>query len=280
MIKAGDASPSQPPGHGSTMEEEAVDDATVVGGEIKVLGAWASPFVLRVRVALHLKGLDYEYVEEDVNSKSDLLLASNPVHEKVPVLLHGGRPVCESLVIVEYLDDAFPAGAGRACFLPADPHDRAVARFWAASIDDQVYDEKKIKPPRAPFLIFPSLIPPRAQLLSSWVAIHAATTEEEKSGAVARTLAAVDALEGALAESGWFGGDGVGFVDIALGGLVPAIRASELATGLRVVDPARNPRLAAWVERFCAIDAARAAMPAVHRLVEMGKKRLAVAEST
>ena len=124
--------------------------------------------------------------------------------------------------------------------------------------------------------------PARVQLLSSWVAIHAAGTEEEKAEAVARTLAAVDTLERALADAeqrsgskGWFGGDGVGFVDLALGGFVPAIRASEPTTGLRIVDTARTPRLAAWVERFAALDEARAAMPTVDRLVEMGRKRLA-----
>ncbi|XP_062212921.1 probable glutathione S-transferase GSTU6 [Phragmites australis] len=224
--------------------------------KIKVLGAWASPFVLRVRVALHLKGLEYEYVEVDLADKSELLLASNPVHKKVPVLLHGGMPVCESMLIVQYLDEAF-SGAGPA-FLPADPHDRAVARFWAAYVDNE--------------------------LLSSWLAVYAARTEE-KAEAVTRTLAAVDVLEGALADAecsggkGWFGGDGVGFVDIALGGFVPAIQASEPTTGLRIVDPDRTPRLAAWVERFCALDAARAAMPAVDTLVEMGKKRLAESEA-
>ena len=31
--------------------------------ELTVLGAWASPFLVRVRVVLHLKGLGYEYVE-------------------------------------------------------------------------------------------------------------------------------------------------------------------------------------------------------------------------
>ncbi|CAO2165167.1 unnamed protein product [Urochloa humidicola] len=229
--------------------------------ELKVLGAWASPFVLRVRVALHLKGLDYEYAEEDLVDKSELLLTSNPVHKKVPVLLHAGRAVLESLLILEYLDDAFPT-AGPA-LLPADPYDRAVARFWAAYVD--------------------------GELLNSWLAIHAAagTEEEEKAAAVARTLAAVDALEGALAdaeqrwsgETGWFGGDGVGLVDVVLGGFAPAILASEPTTGLRVVDPARAPRLAAWVDRFCALDAARAAMPPVDCLVEMGRKRLAEAHA-
>ena len=115
------------------------------------------------------------------------------------------------------------------------------------------------------------------------MAIHAAGTEEEKAEAVARTLAAVDTLERALADAEqrtrgkeWFGGGGgVGFVDLALGGFVPAIRASEPTTGLRIVDTARTPRLAAWVDRFSALDEARAAMPTVDRLVEMGRKRLA-----
>jgi hypothetical protein len=44
------------------------------------------------------------------------------------------------------------------------------------------------------------------QLLSSWLAIYAARTEEDKAEAVARTLAAVDALEGALADAQRTGG--------------------------------------------------------------------------
>jgi glutathione S-transferase len=106
------------------------------GGELKLLGLWSSPFVTRAKLALQIKGLSYEYVEEDLGNKSELLLSSNPVHKVVPVLIHNGKPVCESSVIVQYIDDAF-AGTGPS-ILAADPYQRAVARFWAAYLEDKV----------------------------------------------------------------------------------------------------------------------------------------------
>ena len=66
--------------------------------ELKLLGTWASPWVSRVKLALNLKGLSYEYIEQDLDEKSVLLLASNPVHKKVPVLIHNGKSFCESRV--------------------------------------------------------------------------------------------------------------------------------------------------------------------------------------
>ena len=56
--------------------------------------------MVRVCIALALKGIDYEFIEEDIHNKSELLLQSNPVHKKIPVLIHNGKPICESMIIV------------------------------------------------------------------------------------------------------------------------------------------------------------------------------------
>jgi glutathione S-transferase len=102
--------------------------------DLRLLGLLVSPFVIRVRMALSMKGASYQYVEENLFNKSELLLKLNPVHKKVPVLIHNGKPICESLVIVQYVDELF---AGRS-ILPTDPYERATARFWAAYIEDKV----------------------------------------------------------------------------------------------------------------------------------------------
>ncbi|XP_009591433.1 glutathione S-transferase U8 [Nicotiana tabacum] len=108
--------------------------------EIKLLGSWASPFSLRVEIALKLKGIQYEYIEEDLLNKSATLLKYNPVHKKIPLILHNGKPIAESLVILEYIDETWK---DESPLLPKDHNQRAMARFWANFLDEKCLPEMK-----------------------------------------------------------------------------------------------------------------------------------------
>lgn len=103
--------------------------------DVKLLGTWACPYVNRAQLALKIKCIGHEFIEDIPYNKSEMLLKYNPVHKKIPVLIHADKPVSESLIIVQYIDDAWATGLS---ILPSDAYDRALARFWAAYIDDKV----------------------------------------------------------------------------------------------------------------------------------------------
>jgi len=82
----------------------------------------------RVRIALNLKGMEYQQVPVNLVSgeqRSDDHLARNP-QGLVPVLEDNGVQISQSMAICEYLDEAYPQDDLK--FMPADALGRARVR--------------------------------------------------------------------------------------------------------------------------------------------------------
>jgi len=113
--------------------------------------------------------------------------------------------------------------------------------------------------------------------LLAWLQLTTrAKTPEERAEGMKQSLVAAENVEAAFKEISagkpFFGGDSVGYLDVTLGALVAWVHAAEKLDGTSLFDGARTPLLNAWVERFGALEAAKAVLPDVNRLVEFAKR--------
>jgi maleylacetoacetate isomerase len=93
--------------------------------EMKLYSYWRSSAAYRVRIALNLKGLDYDIIPVHLidgggQQHGESFREVNP-QGLIPVLAHGHRVFRQSLAIVEYLDEVFPDPA----LIPSLPRERA-----------------------------------------------------------------------------------------------------------------------------------------------------------
>ncbi|MGZ5875370.1 MAG: glutathione S-transferase family protein, partial [Bradyrhizobium sp.] len=74
---------------------------------ITIYSVAACPYAQRTRILLGIKNIDARLVELGLSKKRpDWFLAINPAG-KVPAIVHAGRPLNESSVINEYLEEVF-----------------------------------------------------------------------------------------------------------------------------------------------------------------------------
>ncbi|KAF1708926.1 maleylacetoacetate isomerase [Pseudoxanthomonas kalamensis DSM 18571] len=92
---------------------------------------WRSSAAYRVRIGLNLKGLDYGiapvHLLQDGGRQHDPDYAAMNPQQLVPTLQHGHRTLLQSLAILEYLDEVFPAPP----LLPATARERVRVRALA-----------------------------------------------------------------------------------------------------------------------------------------------------
>ena len=91
----------------------------------------------RVRIALALKGLAYEYkpVHLTRNEQFNESYVSVSASRLVPLLRDGGHTLTQSLAIIEYLDETHPEPP----LLPKTPHERARVRALALDVACEIH---------------------------------------------------------------------------------------------------------------------------------------------
>jgi glutathione S-transferase len=145
---------------------------------ITLYDAARCPYCARVRIVLAEKGVELEVVEIDLSDRPAWLYEKNATG-RVPVLEEDGRPLPESAVIMEFLEERYPEPA----LLPPDPADRGFVRLLVFR-DEQLTD---------PYYAF----------------------RRGEDGAAEQLDAALGGLDAALAERPFLGGPEYGLADIA-----------------------------------------------------------------
>nr|XP_043629688.1 probable glutathione S-transferase parC [Erigeron canadensis] len=203
----------------------------MVKDEVVLVNFWSSPFGTRVKIALEEKGIPYEYKEEDLFNKSSFLSTINPVYNKVPVLIHNEKSICESMNIIEYIDEAWSDRVPS--FLPSDPYQRAQARFWANFIDKELYEASR--------------------------KIYRGKGEEEQESGKKEVLRILKLVEGELRDKAFFGGDNLGFVDISLIPFYSRFYSWETFGKFSIEEEC--PNLVAWAKRCLQKESVAKSLP-------------------
>jgi len=220
----------------------------------------------KVRICLAEKGLAWTSHHLDLRAFEQLkpeFLALNP-DAVVPVLVHDGRIIRESLVINEYLDDAFARPALR----PAEPYARARMREWTLYVAQEPTwavktpsFEKNIRPELAGRysdgeLQAVAALMPNKDTAARWVkAVKEGFSREELQASLARLERTLERMHAALAASPWLAGDEYSLADVDMAPFVHRIA----HLGERAMIE-RRPRVADWYARMLARPAFRQAM--------------------
>jgi len=106
---------------------------------MKLYSYWRSSTSYRVRIALNLKGLAYDYVPVNLikdggQHLQDAYRALNP-QAIVPTLVDGETVLGQSLAICEYLEETYPAPP----LLPGDAAGRARVRAFAQAVTSEIH---------------------------------------------------------------------------------------------------------------------------------------------
>ncbi|BFM16457.1 glutathione S-transferase family protein [Maricurvus nonylphenolicus] len=187
-------------------------------------GVSASPYVRKVLFALRLKGLSFEHLQQMPFANDPEFNKISPLG-KVPALQDGDLTICDSTVICEYLEDAYP----KAPIYPCLPADRAKARWVEEYCGSRVTE-------LATGIFFQRVMRP--------MVFQQEADEKLVAKIIGTDMPPVfEYLESLIPAEGYLFGD-VGLADVSL--VSPFINASY--AGFEV-DAERWPKLSAFIEK-------------------------------
>lgn len=195
---------------------------------IQIIGSYISPYVRKVLVMLELKGLAYRIDPIVAFMADDEFSRLSPLR-RIPVLIDGPLTLCDSSVICQYLEERYPEPP----LYPADVALRARARWLEEYADTRLGDVLIWK------VFNQAVINPH---------IWGKPTDEAilKEALEVDVPQVFDYLESQLPGQGFACG-AFSIADIALAAFFRNASYAKLRP-----DPARWPRLAAYVERALA----------------------------
>lgn len=193
---------------------------------VTLIGSPVSPYVRKVLAVCAVKGIEVALDPITPMNGNDDFERLSPLR-RVPVWIEGDLVLCDSSVIVQYIEETRPGPS----LWPADPVQRAKARWIEEFADTRLFDVLGWR------LFFQIALKPR------FFGIEADPEIVDKAREV-ELPAILDYLEGQMPETGFLFGE----LSVADLSLAPAF-ANAGAVQVNV-DPARWPRLTAWLERM------------------------------
>jgi glutathione S-transferase len=210
---------------------------------VRIIGTYISPYVRKVLVFLHLKGVAYQ-IDPIIPFMGDDRFSQLSPLRRIPVLIDDQVTLSDSSVICQYLEDRYPQPA----LYPHDIAARARARWLEEFADTRMgevfiwhlFNQVAVKP-----------------------FVWGEATDQD---VVAKTLAVevpqiLDYLEAQLPTGGYACGD-LSIADIAI-----ACFFRNAAFARFRIDAARWPTTAAFVDRMLSIDAFQRLKPFEDRMI-------------
>jgi maleylacetoacetate isomerase len=115
--------------------------------DLKLYSSWRASAPYRVRIGLHLKGLDYDCIPVDLAGSEQHKAPYRAVNPQrlTPTLLADDATLTQSLAILEWLDETHPEPP----LLPKAPLDRAVVRGMAEIVACDIHPINNLRVLRA-----------------------------------------------------------------------------------------------------------------------------------